>query len=325
MLARPHVILLLVAASLVLLTRPGLIEAQLVNGFYASHGCPRAESIIKSAVITAIQQNSANAPGLLRIFFHDCIVNGCDGSVLIDSPSEKDAIPNQYLHGFDVIDTAKAQVEEACPGIVSCADILALAAETSVESTSGRKVAWEVPTGRRDGLVSSAEAANRAIPRPTDTLATLKSKFAARGLSVQQMVALSGAHTIGQAHCSAFWNRLSPFYDPTLDAEFARLLLYQCPQGSSTNATEDLDGSPTMFDTAYFENLHIGLGLLTSDAELQFDSESTAILVRANTNFDTFAANFKSSMIAMGNIDVLTGSAGEIRSNCRGFNSKINP
>jgi len=75
MLVRPNVILLLVVASLVVLTPPGLIEAQLVNGFYASHGCPKAESIIKSAVITAIQQNSANAPGLLRIFFHDCIVN----------------------------------------------------------------------------------------------------------------------------------------------------------------------------------------------------------------------------------------------------------
>ncbi len=75
MLARPHLILLVVAASLVVITRPGLIEAQLVNGFYASHGCPRAESIIRSAVTTAIQQSSANAPGLLRIFFHDCIVN----------------------------------------------------------------------------------------------------------------------------------------------------------------------------------------------------------------------------------------------------------
>jgi peroxidase len=136
----------------------------------------------------------------------------------------------------------------------------------------------------------------------------------------------AGAHTIGQAHCSAFWNRLSPFYDRTLDAAFARSLLYQCPQGSSTNATEFLDlTTPTIFDAAYFGNLHMGLGLLTSDAELQFDSESTSRLVRANTDFDTFATNFKSSMIAMGNIDVLTGSAGEIRSNCRRFNSKINP
>ncbi len=77
MLIRPYAILLLVVTSLVVLTPPGLIEAQLVNGFYASHGCPKAERIIKSAVITAIQQNSANAPGLLRIFFHDCIVNVC--------------------------------------------------------------------------------------------------------------------------------------------------------------------------------------------------------------------------------------------------------
>ncbi len=146
------------------------------------------------------------------------------------------------------------------------------------------------------------------------------------GKPICDCTSAAGAHTIGQAHCSAFWNRLSPFYDRTLDAAFARSLLYQCPQGSSTNATEFLDlTTPTIFDAAYFGNLHMGLGLLTSDAELQFDSESTSRLVRANTDFDTFAANFKSSMIAMGNIDVLTGSAGEIRSNCRRFKSNINP
>jgi len=58
--------------------------------------------------------------------------------------------------------------------------------------TSGGRVSWEVPTGRRDGLVSSAAAAVAAIPRPTDTVATITSKFAARGLSVEQMVALAG-------------------------------------------------------------------------------------------------------------------------------------
>lgn len=56
--------------------------------------------------------------------------------MLIDSTSnntaEKDAIPNRSLTGFDVIDEIKTQLEKTCPGIVSCADILALATRDSV-------------------------------------------------------------------------------------------------------------------------------------------------------------------------------------------------
>ena len=61
---------------------------------------------------------------------------GCDASILLDTvgtnQSEKDARPNQTLGGFEAIDDIKAQVEKACPGIVSCADILALAARDAV-------------------------------------------------------------------------------------------------------------------------------------------------------------------------------------------------
>lgn len=63
-------------------------------------------------------------------------LQGCDGSVLIDSTAnntaEKDAFPNQSLAGFDVIDEVKTALENSCPGIVSCADIVALAARDSV-------------------------------------------------------------------------------------------------------------------------------------------------------------------------------------------------
>ncbi len=87
-------------------------------------------SVIVSLIIKCILEvlTFVNFPSAAAEFMRQ----GCDASVLIDSPSEKDAIPNQTLHGFAVIDTAKAQVEEVCPGIVSCADIVALAAETSV-------------------------------------------------------------------------------------------------------------------------------------------------------------------------------------------------
>ena len=63
-------------------------------------------------------------------------LQGCDASVLLDAidgiDSEKEAPPNETLKGFDLIDIIKSDLEEACPGVVSCADVLVLAARESV-------------------------------------------------------------------------------------------------------------------------------------------------------------------------------------------------
>lgn len=64
------------------------------------------------------------------------MLQGCDGSLLLNSTksnlAEKDAFPNQSLRGFQVIDAAKTAVEKKCPGVVSCADILALVARDAI-------------------------------------------------------------------------------------------------------------------------------------------------------------------------------------------------
>lgn len=101
-------------------------------GFY-SRSCPRVESIVQSTVRSHFSSNRAIAAGLLRMHFHDCFVQGCDASILMDGTNtEKTAGPNLLLRGYEVIDDAKQQLEALCPGVVSCADILALAARDSV-------------------------------------------------------------------------------------------------------------------------------------------------------------------------------------------------
>lgn len=71
-------------------------------------------------------------------------MKGCDASVLLNSngknKAEKDGPPNVSLHAFYVIDNAKKEVEKKCPGVVSCSDILALAARDVVALVSPLKL-----------------------------------------------------------------------------------------------------------------------------------------------------------------------------------------
>ncbi|RXI06351.1 hypothetical protein DVH24_018393 [Malus domestica] len=81
---------------------------------------------------------------------------GCDASILIYStrrkPSEKLAVPNLTVRGYELIDEIKKSLEAACPSTV-CSDIVTLATGDSVVLAGGPN--YTAPTGRRDGLVSN--------------------------------------------------------------------------------------------------------------------------------------------------------------------------
>lgn len=127
------VVLLLIAVSS--LEYHG-VSGALQVGFYES-SCSGAESMVKSAVQSAVSSDQTIAASLIRLHFHDCFVEGCDASILLTGTgSEQTAVPNLSVRGYSVISDAKAQLEAACPGVVSCADIVALAARDSVEIVS---------------------------------------------------------------------------------------------------------------------------------------------------------------------------------------------
>ncbi|XP_049404033.1 cationic peroxidase 1-like [Solanum stenotomum] len=311
-------LLVLVIVPFVLI---GMSSAQLTSNFYNS-SCPNILSIIKTAVNSAIAKESRMGASLLRLHFHDCFVNGCDASVLLDDTSsftgEKTANPNSgSLRGFDVIDTIKTQVESSCADIVSCADILAVAARDSVVKLGGPS--WTVLLGRRDSTTASLSTANSDIPAPTLNLSALISSFSNKGFNAREMVALSGSHTIGQARCTTFRDRL--YNETDINASFATSAKSKCPQSGSDNNISPLDTtSPNTFDNIYYKNLRIQKGLLHSDQQLFSGGSTDSIVNTYSSNSATFFADFAKAMVKMGNLSPLTGTNGQIRKNCRKTN-----
>lgn len=292
--------------------------------------CPKAQEIVKSVVAKAVAKEARMAASLLRLEFHDCFVKGCDASILLDSSksitTEKNSNPNRNsARGFDVIDDIKSALEKECPQTVSCADILALAARDSTVLTGGPS--WEVPLGRRDSRSASLSGSNNDIPAPNNTFQTILTKFKRQGLNIVDLVALSGSHTIGNARCTSFRQRLyitqSGQPDSTVDQSFAAQLRQKCPKSGGDNNLFFLDFvSPKKFDNSYFKNLIAHRGLLSSDEVLFTKNQQSMELVKkyANNN-GIFFEQFAKSMIKMSNISPLTGSKGEIRKNCRKVNS----
>ncbi|KAF3778966.1 Cationic peroxidase 1 [Nymphaea thermarum] len=312
----------LLCKILVMVAVATCVSSQLSPTFY-DRVCPRALPTIRSVVVNAVQKEARMGASLLRLHFHDCFATGCDGSVLLDDTAsfkgEKTAAPNaNSLRGFEVIDSIKAAVDQACGArVVSCADILAVAARDSVLALGGPY--WQVPLGRRDSTTASLDSANKDIPSPASSLSGLISAFRAKGLNQQDLIALSGAHTIGQARCLLFRNRI--FNETNVDSDFATDLRDSCPASGGDNNLSPLDPTtPYVFDNKYYANLVEKKGLLHSDQEL-FNGGSADAQVRSYMSDPvSFARDFANSMVKMGSISPLTGTAGQVRLNCRKVN-----
>ncbi|KAG6573293.1 Peroxidase 19, partial [Cucurbita argyrosperma subsp. sororia] len=303
---------------------------RLLSVDYYTKTCPHLEQLVSSITTQQFRDAPVSAPATLRLFFHDCFVEGCDGSILISTKpgskvaAEKDAADNKGLRpeGFESIKKAKALVESKCPGVVSCADILAIAARDFVHLAGGPY--YQVKKGRWDGKISMAARVGSNLPQANSTVDQLLKLFNSKGLSSDDLVVLSGAHTIGFAHCEHFTNRLYDYRgtkkpDPAIDGRLLKELKMSCPRyGGNTDIVAPFDvTTPFVFDHAYYGNLESKLGLLATDQALVSDTRMKTMVQSLAKDKQKFFQAFAAAMEKMGSIGVKRGRRhGERRTDC---------
>ncbi|KAM3299252.1 hypothetical protein ACQJBY_040640 [Aegilops geniculata] len=279
-------------------------------GFHAA-SCPQLDGIVWSSVEAALRQEVAVAAGMLRLYFHDCFPQGCDASILLNNTAARETAlgPNLSIQprAMQLIESIRARAHAVCGPVVSCADITLLATRDIIVISGGP---WfNVPQGNLDSLAPASQDKVFDLPAPkTASVATLVESFATRGLGdVADLVALSGAHTIGRSQCGSFEDR-----SQRADDTFSRKLAANCSK--HPDRLQNLDViTPDLFDNGYYKALGFNQGVFTSDMALVKNKTTAAIVRRFAESQDAFFGQFARSMEKLARAPKPAGNVGEIR------------
>ncbi|CAM6090807.1 unnamed protein product [Calypogeia fissa] len=328
-------------ALLVLSLATGAVKGQLTYNYYATT-CPDLDNLARQAFMNRVTFfNIISLPAnILRLAFHDCAVDGCEGSVLLSSTpdgsitDEKLSFKNVGIGNIPVITYMKQQIDAACNDagapVVSCADVVALAGR---EAFNFAKVAGNlgtqiipIPLGRRDGLSAQTSHADAQLLGPETTIDQLLENFDRIGLTIEQSVALVGSHTIGIAHCVNIVPRLYPTPDATLSSVMglglAAKLRLMCPENTySPTTVVNNDPTNTIFDNEYFVNVMTGQGLMAIDDNLRLDNRTSGFAQNFALNPTYFYEIFAQAYGVLTSWRALTGDEGQIRTDCTQVNS----
>ncbi|KAL6651726.1 hypothetical protein ACP70R_010651 [Stipagrostis hirtigluma subsp. patula] len=279
--------------------------------YFHVDSCPQLETIVRSTVDAALRQNVRLTAGLLRIFFHDCFPQGCDASIMLEGTNSELLLgPNVGIQqaALQLIEDIRVKVHAACGPTVSCADILVLATRDAVNLAGGPS--FTLPLGRLDSKAPASSSDVFTLPPPTATLDELLTAFNNKGLSdPADLVALSGAHTVGKSRCSNFGDRPNPPLD-----DISRCLGNICSTGDGSRL-RDLDFlTPEVFDNMYFVALKLNKGVMLNSDEVMAKDGRTDWLVKGFAdNHWWFFDQFGTSMRKMSLLTGPQGNVGEIR------------
>ncbi|PON91278.1 Peroxidase [Trema orientale] len=296
-------------------------EAQLAYDYY-KFSCPSVEAIVKTEIVKIFLTDVSAPAAFIRLLFHDCQVQGCDASILLTSHdlacnSEMESSRNFGIRKLEMINHIKTILEINCPGHVSCADIIALAAKESVFITGGPEI--KIPLGRKDSVTCSSQQADANLPAAGIGVPKLLQIFASHGMTHKESIAILGAHTLGVGHCI---NIVSRLYDANpsdqMNWGFKGLLRLKCPtRVPLTNLTiVPNDLTPFAFDNQYFKNILMGKGLFGIDSSLSRDPQTMPVVRQFAADQNYFFQVFSSAFVKLSSTKVLTQREGEVRRQC---------
>jgi catalase (peroxidase I) len=154
---------------------------------------------------------------------------------------------------------------------------------------------YEVEQGRRDSRESRARDAEQQLPGAEDSVERLTAMFEAKGLSQEELVTLSGGHTIGFVHCAQFLHRIyDEPTDPSLNPAFAAHLRDACPRRNLDPrvVVNFDDATPSTFDNAYYKTLLCNRGVLSSDQRLSTHPHTQTLVSSYARSSSLFSRNF---------------------------------
>ncbi|TXG47031.1 hypothetical protein EZV62_026325 [Acer yangbiense] len=305
----------------------------LMMSFYRD-ACPQAEDIIKEQVKLLYKRHKNTAFSWLRNIFHDCAVQSCDASLLLDSTrrslSEKETDRSFGMRNFRYIETIKEALERECPGVVSCADILVLSAREGIVALGGPYI--PLKTGRRDGRKSRADILEEYLPDHNESMSVVLDRFSAIGIDTPGVVALLGtyiqyslistlsAHSVGRTHCVKLVHRLYPEVDPAFNPDHIDHMLHKCPDPipdpKSVQYVRNDRGTPMVLDNNYYRNILDNKGLMLVDHQLAVDKRTKPFVKKMAKSQAYFFKEFSRAITILSENNPLTGTKGEIRKQC---------
>ncbi|KAK4588431.1 hypothetical protein RGQ29_019432 [Quercus rubra] len=303
----------------------GINEAKLAYDYY-KYSCPNLETIVKREMLSIFLTDATAPAAFLRLMFHDCQVQGCDASILLDSDNSKHkpemvSSKNFAIRKRETIGYIKSILENECPGKVSCADIIGLAAKESVSFSGGPHI--QIPLGRKDSTTSSYQQADASLPPQGIKVHELIHTFASKGMNLEESIAIIGAHTLGVGHCINIASRL---YDPQPNGHmhygYKAFLRLKCPTrvplSNFTFVPNDI--TPTIFDNQYYRDVLMGKGLFTIDSSISTDPRTAPIVRHFAIDQNYFFQVFSSAFVKLSSTNVLTKGKGEVRMKCSRIN-----